>query len=101
MKLNKDSAKALERVFSLLDKDGNGALEPKDLVLQHGIIKMDKITMTWAKFTKHFEGDSITPEVFVEGMSELALSRPISAAHVKPSEKTSNSQLMAAAEASF
>ena len=34
-------------------------------------------------------------------MSKLALSWPISAAHVKPTAKTTNTQLMAAAEASF
>ena len=65
LKLTKESAKALEKVFIHLDADGNGYLEKKDL---------ESIAEKWEEVCKIFPtGKRITPELFVQGMTQYTL----------------------------
>ena len=74
LKLTKESARALEKVFIHLDADGNGYLEKKDLELQHGRRNATAIAEKWEEVCKIFPtGKRITPELFVQGMTQYTL----------------------------
>lgn len=74
--LSTESAKALEKVFVLLDEDNNGYFEVKDLELKFGRINSATIAKKWAGVCEVFpKATRITPERFVKGMAQYTLDR--------------------------